>query len=157
MESKFEKSRFNRVDADVIDKLIEKDEIIPSKLTEEEQKGLKEVFEAQVNKEKFSVVAESLSETELPVMITRAEFMRRWSDMQAMNGGPKTFMSGLDSYNIVVNTNHPIMEKVLQEKDEESKTAMVKQLVDLALLSQNILEGEELNNFIKRSVTMIGK
>ena len=157
IESKFEKSRFNRVDSDVVDKLIEKEEVIPCKLTEDEQKQLKEIFEAQVNKEKFSVITESMSETELPVMITRSEFMRRWSDMQALNGGSKTFMPGLDSYNIVINTNHPIMDQVMQDKNEESKIEVVKQLVDLALLSQNILEGEDLNKFIKRSVSMIGK
>jgi len=158
IESKFEKSRFNRVDADVIDKLIEKDEQMPSKLTEDEQKGLKELFENQVQKEKFSVVAESLSETDLPVMITRSEFMRRWSDMQALNGGgSKTFMPGLDSYNIVVNSNHPIMDKIIHETEEEQKITIVKELIDLALLSQNILEGEALDNFIKRSISMIGK
>lgn len=157
IESKFEKSRFNRVDADVVDKLIEKEDQIPSKLTEDEQKGLKELFESQVQKEKFAVVTESLSETELPVMITRSEFMRRWSDMQALNGGAKSFMPGLDSYNIVVNSNHPIMDKIIHETEAENKITIVKQLVDLALLSQNILEGEALNNFIKRSVNMIGK
>ena len=149
---------FNRVDADVIDKLIEKEELMPSKLTEDEQKGLKELFENQVQKEKFSVVAESLSETDLPVMITRSEFMRRWSDMQALNGGgSKTFMPGLDSYNIVLNSNHPIMDKIIHETEDEQKIIIVKQLLDLALLSQNILEGEALDNFIKRSVSLIGK
>ncbi len=158
IESKFEKSRFNRVDADVIDKLIEKEELMPSKLTDEEQKGLKELFESQVQKEKFSVITESLSETDLPVMITRSEFMRRWSDMQALNGGnSKSFMPGLDSYNIVLNSNHPIMDKVIHEAEEEQKIVIVKQLLDLALLSQNILEGEALDNFIKRSVSLIGK
>lgn len=158
IESKFEKSRFNRVDADIIDKLIEKEELMPSKLTEEEQKGLISLFENQVQKEKFSVAAESLSETDLPVMITRSEFMRRWSDMQALNGGgAKTFMPGLDSYNIVVNSNHPIMDKIIHEPEEEQKVTIVKELIDLALLSQNILEGEALDNFIKRSISMIGK
>lgn len=158
IESKFEKSRFNRVDADVIEKLIEKEDLMPSKLTEEEQKGLTELFQNQVQKEKFSVIAESLSETDLPVMITRSEFMRRWSDMQALNGGgAKTFMPGLDSYNIVLNSNHPIMDKIIHETEEEQKIAMVHELIDLALLSQNILEGEALDRFIKRSISMIGK
>jgi molecular chaperone HtpG len=158
IESKFEKSRFNRVDADIIDKLIEKEELMPSKLTEEEQKGVIALFENQVQKEKFSVASESLSETDLPVMITRSEFIRRWSDMQALNGGgAKTFMPGLDSYNIVVNSNHPIMDKIIHETEEEQKITIVKELIDLALLSQNILEGEALDNFIKRSITMIGK
>ncbi|MEI6347673.1 MAG: molecular chaperone HtpG [Bacteroidota bacterium] len=157
IESKFEKSRFNRVDADVVDKLIEKDEPQPSKLNEEEQKDLVSLFEAQVEKARFSVVTENLSETDLPVMITRSEFMRRWSDMQALNGGSKTFMPGLDSYNIVVNSNHPLMGKVIAEQEQDQKDMLVKQLIDLAMLSQNILEGEALNDFIKRSVSMIGK
>jgi len=155
IESKFDKSRFNRVDADIVDKLIEKEEAQPSKLTDEEQTTLKSLFEGQVEKQRFSVVAENLSETDMPVLITRSEFMRRWSDMQALNGGSKTFMPGLDSFNLVLNTNHPLMSKVLSIEEEGQKEMMVKQLVDLALLSQNILEGEALNNFIKRSVTLI--
>lgn len=156
IESKFDKSRFNRVDADVVDKLIEKEDAQPSKLTEEEQTTLKALFEGQVEKQRFAVIAENLSETDMPVLITRSEFMRRWSDMQALNGGgSKTFMPGLDSYNIVLNTNHPLMSKVLAMPEPESKEVLVKQLIDLALLSQNILEGEALNNFIKRSVNLI--
>jgi molecular chaperone HtpG len=158
IESKFEKSRFNRVDADIVDKLIEKDEPQPSKLSEEEQKTLKTIFESQLEKERFMVVTENLSETDMPVLITRSEFMRRWSDMQALNGGgSKMFMPGLDSYNIVVNSNHPLMGKVIEEPNQEQKEQLVKQLIDLAMLSQNILEGEALNNFIKRSVSMISK
>ncbi len=155
IESKFDKSRFNRVDADIIDKLIEKEEAQPSKLTEDEQTSLKSLFENQVEKQRFSVVAENLSETDMPVLITRSEFMRRWSDMQALNGGAKTFMPGLDSYNLVLNTNHPLMSKVLAMEEQTEKDVLVKQLVDLAMLSQNILEGEALNDFIKRSVNLI--
>lgn len=158
IESKFDKSRFNRVDADIVDKLIEKEDLQPSKLSEDEQKSLKETFEAQLQKEKFSVVTENLSESDMPVIITRSEFMRRWSDMQALNGGAnKTFMPGLDSYNMVLNSNHPLMGKVIEESNQEQKEQLVKQLIDLAMLSQNILEGEALNNFIKRSVSLIGQ
>ena len=158
VEQKFEKSRFSRVDAETVDKLIEKDEPTPSKLSAEQEKNLKELFESQVQKEQFSVTTESLSETEMPVFITQPEFMRRFKDMQALNGGGNNmFMPRLDSYNIVVNSNHELMETVLNETDETKKQTLVKQLIDLAMLSQNILNGEELTNFIKRSVSLIGK
>lgn len=154
LEQKMDKSRFARVDADVMDKLIEKEEVIISKLNEEEQKTLKEIFEKCTDQAKFSVEISSLSETELPVMITQNEFMRRFKDMEKLSG-QKSFYGGMEHYNLIVNGNHAIATRLLEEKDETAKENLVSQLVDLALLSQNILTGEKLSRFIKRSIDLI--
>jgi molecular chaperone HtpG len=155
LEQKFENTSFARVDADVVDKLIKKEEPMPSKLSDEERDKLKPVFEEVAGKEHYSVLFESLSETELPVQITRPEFMRRMKDMSMMGGGA-SYMGNLpDSFNLVVNGNHPLISKLNQEKDEAQKKILAKQLVDLAKLSQNLLKGEELTGFIKRSISII--
>jgi molecular chaperone HtpG len=155
LEQKFENTSFARVDADVVDKLIKKEEPLPSKLSDEERDKLKPVFEEIAGKEHYSVVFESLSETELPVQITRPEFMRRMKDMSMMGGGA-SYMGNLpDSFNLVVNGNHPLISKLNEEKDEAQKKILAKQLVDLAKLSQNLLKGEDLTGFIKRSITII--
>ena len=154
VESKLEKSRFVRVDADVVDKLIEKDEVMPSKLSEEEQNALKESFEESVDKAKFSIQIENMSETDLPVMITQNEFMRRYQDMERMsgkNGG----MGSFEHYNLIVNGNHPLSQKILSATEKEEKEELTRQLIDLAMLSQNLLKGEKLSDFIKRSVGML--
>ena len=154
LEQKFENTSFVRVDADVVDKLIKKEESMPSKLSDEERDKLKPVFEEAAGKEHYSVLFESLSETDLPVQITRPEFMRRMKDMSMMGGA--SYMSGLpDSLNLVVNGNHPLIAKLNEEKDETHKKDLAKQLVDLAKLSQNLLKGEELTGFIKRSINII--
>ncbi len=154
LEQKFESTSFVRVDADVVDKLIKKEESMPSKLSDEERDKLKPVFEEAAGKEHYSVLFESLSETDLPVQITRPEFMRRMKDMSMMGGA--SYMSGLpDSLNLVVNGNHPLIVKLNEEKDETHKKDLAKQLVDLAKLSQNLLKGEELTGFIKRSINII--
>jgi molecular chaperone HtpG len=155
LEQKFENTSFARVDADVVDKLIKKEEPMPSKLSDEERDKLKPVFEEVAGKEHYSVLFESLSETELPVQITRPEFMRRMKDMSMMGGGA-SYMGNLpDSFNLVVNGNHPLISKLNEEKDEAQKKILAKQLVDLAKLSQNLLKGEELTGFIKRSISII--
>ena len=153
LEPKLEKSRFTRVDADVIDKLIEKDEIQPSKLSESDSAKVKEIFENNVEKEKYTVQLENLSETDIPVMITQNEFMRRFQDMQKLSG--QSGYGNFEHYNLVVNANHPIVSRIIDEKDDSKREDIVKQLVDLALLSQNMLTGERLSEFVKRSVTMI--
>ncbi|PKO97892.1 MAG: molecular chaperone HtpG [Bacteroidetes bacterium HGW-Bacteroidetes-9] len=154
LEQKFENTSFVRVDADVVDKLIKKEDSMPSKLSDEERDKLKPVFEEAAGKEHYSVLFESLSETDLPVQITRPEFMRRMKDMSMMGGA--SYMSGLpDSLNLVVNGNHPLIAKLNEEKDETHKKDLAKQLVDLAKLSQNLLKGEELTGFIKRSINII--
>jgi len=154
LERKMEKSHFVRVDAETIDKLIPKDDELPSKLTDDQKNILKPIIEKQVNKERFSIVFESLSETEQPMMITQPEFMRRMRDMSAL-GGSGFYGNLPEQYNLVVNSNHPLISKLLDEKDEEKQGKLTKQLTDLALLSQNLLKGEELTNFIRRSVGLI--
>lgn len=154
LEQKFENSSFARVDADVIDKLIQKEENKVSKLSEDEEKKLKEVIEKVVDTQKFSVVMENMSENELPMSITQPEFMRRMKEMQQTGG--MTMMGDMpDTYNMVVNKNHKIMSEVLETEDEEKQKQIVNQLKDLALLSQNLLKGKELTEFINRSVNII--
>lgn len=147
---------FTRVDGDTIDQLIKKDEEIPSKLTEEDEKLLKPVIEQAVPKEKFTVQFVSMSEKDQPMTITQAEFMRRMKDMSAVGGGGMMGMGNMpEMYNLAVNANHPLISKILSEKDETKQKHMAKQAADLALLSQNLLKGAELSNFIKRSVELI--
>lgn len=157
MEQKLSDSRFVRIDSDVIDKLIPKDEVIPSKLNEEETKTLKEMVEGQVDKQKFNVVMESLNETDSPLTITQNEFMRRMKEMSEMGGGGMASLYGEmpENYNLVVNTNHPLMSEVLKEEDKDKQTQILSQLKDLALLSQGLLKGEALNSFIQRSIGII--
>lgn len=156
LESKLNNVQFVRVDSDTVDKLIKKDDAQVSKLSEEEQNTLKPIVEGVVAKEKFSVVFESLSESDSPMLITRPEFMRRMKDMSAMGGGGMNFYGSMpDMYNLVVNSNHPLISKILSEKNSDTQAQLAKQAADLAMLSQGLLKGEELTKFIKRSVEMI--
>ena len=156
LEQKFEKSRFARVDADTIDKLINKEDKMPSKLDEKQKEVLKKDFDRNVDSKQFEVSFEDLSETDAPVLITQNEFMRRMKDMEALGGGGMMGLGGLpDSYSLVVNANHPIITKLVDEKEESEKDAVIKQLYDLARLSKNLLKGKELNEFVKRSVEII--
>jgi len=156
LEQKFDKVSFARVDADTIDKLIKKEEEQPMKLGEEEQKKVKPVFESLVDTKSYTVVFESLSESEQPVQITQPEFMRRMKDMQQIGGGGMSFYGDMpDQYNLVVNANHPVIYELVKDEDENHREKVAKQLVDLALLSQNLLKGKDLAEFIKRSVDII--
>ena len=157
LEQKFENISFARVDADIIDKLIKKEEDQPSKLDEKDQEKLKPVFEKFVNKENYNISFESLSETDQPVIITQPEFMRRMKDMSKLGGGMDYMGTLPDSYNLVINSNHKLISEILNEKDAAKQDTLVKQVTDLARLSQNLLKGQELTDFIKRSVEMIGK
>lgn len=220
LETKFKESRFVRVDSDVIDKLIQKDETRESKLTAEEKSDLKSVFNVKVkSKEIYNVVIEALDENDAPVIITQSEFMRRMKDMSALGGGMNFYGELPDSYNLVVNPNHPLVIKInddlkteagskLSENDKERKrikeevefmeqehkkkkedeisqlekddleklkkelsdvenarkdilesygagNKVVRQLIDLGLLANNMLKGEELSTFVKRSMELL--
>lgn len=156
LEGKLKDISFVRVDSDTIDKIIKKDDNNISKLTEDQLKELRPVIETAVPKEQFMVVFENLSEKDSPMLITRPEFMRRMKDMNAMGGGAMGFYGNMpDMYNLVVNSNHPLISRILEESDLEKKKSITKQAADLALLSQGLLKGENLTNFIKRSVELI--
>jgi len=157
IEQKFENSRFARVDSDSIEKLIKKEDDAPSKLDDKQKELLKTMFERNINKEQFKVEFENLSETDMPALITQNEFMRRMKDMEKIGGGGMMMgMGGLpDMYDLVVNANNPLVGKLLVEKDEKKQDQLIKQVYDLARLSKNLLKGKELNDFVKRSVTII--
>jgi molecular chaperone HtpG len=153
-EQDLENVTFARVDSDTIDKLIAKEENIPSKLSDEEKETLKPVIEDQVDKQKFTVNVESLSESDDPIQVTQSEFMRRMMEMQATGGAG--FMGNMpESYNLVVNANHPLISKILKAEDSEAQKKLAKQATDLALLSVGLLKGKDLTEFIKRSVEII--
>ena len=155
LEQKLDDVSFSRVDGDTIEKLIEKDEKVPAKLSDKEKEALKPLFEDVVEKEKFTIQVEDMSEKEQPIVITQPEFMRRMKEQQALGGGNGMFGVMPDMFNVVVNANHPLVGKIAAEKDGEKQKSMVKQSIDLALLSQNMLKGEALSNFIKRSVDIL--
>ena len=154
MESKNADYKFSRVDADTFDKMIEKDETLISVLSSEEEEALKKVFQENVPTEGVHVELKALSPDDMPVMITKNEFMRRMADMSKLGGGGMySFMGNMpESFNLVVNTNHPIASKLLQATD---KVEMTKNLYDLALLQQGMLKGSHLTAFINRSVESI--
>lgn len=156
LEQKLEKTSFSRIDADVIDKLIQKEDVLPSKLTEEEQKKLKDMFEKIADKTAFTVVLENMQDNESPICITKPEFLRRWNDMQKMMG-ESGGMYGMDmeKANLTINANHPLINTILHESDEAKAEQLSKQLLDLAMLSQQMLKGEALSNFINRSIEMM--
>ena len=155
VEQKWENTHFVRVDADIADKLIEKDEVREMNLSDEDKETLKTIIESQLPKESFTIQFESLNKTEAPVIITKPEFMRRMKDMSAIGGG-YGFMDNMPEHcNAVVNANHPVIKKILAEQDTIVKNSLIRQTIDLALLSQNMLKGEELTNFIQRTVEMI--
>jgi len=220
LETKLKDTRFVRVDSDVVDKLIQKDEKRESKLTEEQKDDLKSVFNVKVKtKDIYNVVFETLDENEAPVTITQSEFMRRMKDMSAMGGGMNFYGELPDSYSLVLNPNHPIINRISEdlqasegtrlsenntegkrikaeiafmeeehkkkkaeevtqiEKDDLEKlrkelttventrkdmlesygagNKVVKQLIDLAMLANNMLRGEELSTFVKRSIELL--
>ncbi len=146
--------KFARVDSDFIDNLIKKDETQISKLSDEEKEKLKTIVEGVVPKEKYTVQLEALDSKANPFIITQPEFMRRMKEMQATGGGGMMGMGGFpEMYNLVVNTNNELMQKILKAKTKRKE--YVKQALDLAKLSQNLLQGEDLTNFIKRSFELM--
>jgi len=154
MEQDFENLSFVRVDADTLDKLIKKEEELPSKLSKEDEEALLPIFEGTVNKNKFKVSFESMNAQEGPIIITQPEFIRRMMEQQKMGGAG--FMGAFpETYNLVVNGNHTKIDEVLKASSEDDKKNKVRQLTDLALLAQGMLKGEALSKFIERSVELV--
>ena len=157
LEMKLDKVSFKRVDADVLDKLIEKEVATKHELTEEEIKKLKEIFEEAINNSNMKVEVESLSAEELPVTITMEEWMRRMKDMAKMGGGGMNFYGAMpDTYKVAINGNHKLVSKILQS-DTEHQLTLAKQAFDLALLSQGLLKGADLTAFVERSVKVVSE
>ncbi|MEZ4875906.1 MAG: molecular chaperone HtpG [Flavobacteriaceae bacterium] len=156
MESEQEKISFVRVDSDHIDNLIKKDEEAISKLSDEEKETLKTTLEELIPSEKFSVQLEAMDSQANPFIITEPEFMRRMKEMQQTGGGGMFgFGNFPEMYNLVVNTNHELVSEILHTKTQKKKERLVNQALDLAKLSKNLLKGEELTRFIKRSYELM--
>ncbi len=154
LEGDNEKIKFARVDADSIDKLIQKEEDQVSKLSDDDQGKLKTFIEEIVPKEKYTVQLEALDSNSNPFIITQPEFMRRMKEMQQTGGGGMMGMGNFpEMYNLVVNTNNELMQKILKAKGK--RTEYINQALDLARLSQNLLQGKELTDFIKRSYDLM--
>ena len=154
MEQKLEKTSLKRVDAASADKIITKDENIVAVLNDDEKEKVKAIFEKAVVKPNMKIEVDSLNPDELPVIVTMDEFMRRMKDMSAM-GGMNFYGKLPDSYNVTINGNHKLIGKILQTTDETEQIQLAKQAFDLALLSQGMLTGAELTEFVNRSVSLI--
>jgi molecular chaperone HtpG len=154
LEQKLDKTSLKRVDADVVDKLIKKDDAPAHVLTEEQSTKVKEIFDKAIGKPAYRVELESLNPEELPVTVTMDEFMRRMKDMAKMGGGMGFYGSMPDNYKVVVNANHKLISRIL-EADDQTQGQLAKQAFDLALLSQGLLTGAELTEFVTRSVSLI--
>lgn len=156
MEMKWENVTFVRVDADIVDNLIDKQETAESVLSKEETEKLKELFTLQIAELHVTTEVKGLSADSAPVIATRPEFMRRMKDMGAAGGGMTAFYATMpDEVTLTVNGNHPIYQQLLKDSDAEQQKKQVRNLADLALLSQGLLKGNDLTNFINRSVEMM--
>ena len=155
LETSKENISFTRVDADHVDNLIKKDEETISKLSDEEKEQLKTDLEKVIPEEKYTVQLEAMDSNAAPFMITQPEFMRRMKEMQQTGGGMFGMGNMPEMYNLIVNTNHDLVGQIAETKTDKKKERLIKQSLDLAKLSQNLLKGEELTDFIKRSFEMI--
>lgn len=149
------KVSFVRVDGDHVDNLIKKGEDIESALSDEEKDKLKENVENVVPTETYTVQMEAMSSDAAPMMITQPEFMRRMKEMQQTGGGMGMMGNMPENYNLVVNTNHPLINEIANTKTQKKRERLIKQSMDLARLSQGLLKGEDLTNFVNRSFDMI--
>ena len=154
LETSEENISFTRVDADVIDKLVKKDNSEVSKLNEKEKEKVKNIIEECVGKEKYTVQLEAMDSQSPPFVITFPEFMRRMKEMQ-QTGGNNMFGNMPEIYNLIINVNNPIVSEILKSKSKDKKNRLINQSLDLAKLSQNLLKGEDLTSFIKRSIDFI--
>jgi molecular chaperone HtpG len=156
MEMKWENTHFVRVDADIVDNLIDKQETSESVLSKDEEASLKELFNIQIPELHVTTEVKGLSTDSAPVVATRPEFMRRMKDMGAVGGGMTAFYAQMpDEVTLTVNGNHPIYQTLLKQTNKEVQEKQVRSLADLALLSQGLLKGAELTNFINRSVELM--
>ena len=155
LETSEENISFARVDADQVDKLIVKEDTTPSKLSEENQNKLKSLVEDVVPQTTYTVQLEPMDSQAMPFMITQPEFIRRMKEMQQTGGGGMFGGNMPEMYNLIVNVNHPLMSQILETKTKKKQDRLIKQSVDLARLSQNLLKGEELTSFINRSFELI--
>jgi molecular chaperone HtpG len=155
LERKLEKTNLKRVDADVADKLITKDEKIESVLSEDQQTSVKSIFEQAISKPNMNVKVEALGPDELPVTVTMDEFMRRMKDMAALGGGMSFYGAMPDTYNVSINSNHKLVSRILDTNDTTAQAQLAKQAYDLAMLSQGLLTGADLTEFVNRSVSLI--
>lgn len=167
LEQKFEKSRFVRVDSDTVDNLILKEDSKEINLTDKQKEELNEAFTSQlpkIDKTEFTVDYKSLDEKAQPIQITQNEFMRRMKEMSAMQSGMGFYGEMPNNYNLVLNIEHPLIKKIMADIDNKDKEAVsayanenknIRQLIDLALLSNGMLKGEALSNFIKRNMENI--
>ena len=156
MEMKWNDVQFTRVDADIVDNLIDKNENAESVLSKDETEKLKSLFDIKVPGLNLSVDVKGLSADTAPVVATRPEFMRRMKDMGAVGGGMTAFYATMpDEVNLTINGNHPIYQALLKEKNKAQQEKQIHNLADLALLSQGLLKGSNLTDFINRSVELM--
>ena len=157
LESKIEKTRFARVDSDSVDKLIVKQEEVKPEMSEDDKKSLDELFKAVLPQgNEYTVEARNLGENAQPLLITQSEFMRRYREMSTMGGGMNFYSSIPVSYNIIVNMQNPLIQKIWDSRAEQDKS-LLHQVVDLALLSNGMLKGKALSEFVQRSVQMLNQ
>lgn len=155
LERELDKTALKRIDSDVMDKLIEKDAPIEMVLNEAQQKDVQEIFSNAITQPGMELSIESLSPNELPVTVTMDEWMRRMKDMAALGGGSMGFYGAMpDRYKVAVNGNHPLIQRILSA-DNGQKEKLARQAFDLALLSQGMLSGEALSDFVSRSLSLI--
>ncbi len=154
LEQKLEKTTLKRVDADVIDKLIVKEETEKHQLTEEETTRLKTIFEKAINNPAMKVELENLPPDALPVTITMEEWMRRMKDMSRLGGGMNFYGNMPDQYKVAINANHKLVQKLL-EADDAKQAVLARQAFDLAMLAQGLLKGADLTAFVERSVEVL--
>lgn len=158
LESKLENVRFARVDSDSVDKLIQKGEEVKLELSEDDKKSLDEMFKSVLPQgNEYMVEARNLGETAVPVLITQNEFMRRYREMSAMGGGMNFYGSIPESYNIIVNMQNPLVTRIWNDRAVEGDNDLLRQVVDLALLSNGMLKGKDLSDFVARSEKLLGK
>ena len=158
LESKLENVRFARVDSDSVDKLIQKEDEVKLELSEDDKKSLDEMIKSVLPQgNEYTVEARNLGETAVPVLITQNEFMRRYREMSAMGGGMNFYGSIPESYNIIVNMQNPLVAKIWNDRAVEGDNDLLRQVVDLALLSNGMLKGKDLSDFVARSEKLLGK